>query len=55
MAASPQAPDGEHKFDESTVEVRVADGRLTLAPGPGADNAKICFIEVRSLGASTAE
>ncbi len=39
-------PDGEDNFDEYTVRVQVDDGRLTIAPGPNADNAKIAFTEI---------
>ncbi|MCP4536209.1 MAG: ABC transporter permease subunit [Chloroflexi bacterium] len=36
-----------HDFDEyRDIIVRVHDERLTVRPGPGADNAKICFIEI---------
>lgn len=38
-------PDGEDRFDEHEVTITVADGRLTIAPGPGALNAKLCCIE----------
>ena len=40
-------PDGEAgNFDELTATVTVADGRLTLTTAEGADNAKICFIDI---------
>ena len=40
-------PDGQDNFDEYTVkEVVVTDGRLTIRPGTGASNAKICFVDI---------
>ncbi|RMD82149.1 MAG: hypothetical protein D6820_04115, partial [Lentisphaerae bacterium] len=39
-------PDGADNFDAYTMSVNVADGRLTLKPGPGAMNPTICFIEI---------
>ncbi|MHC4500776.1 MAG: hypothetical protein ACYS21_16890 [Planctomycetota bacterium] len=42
-------PDGEDNFDEYTIDVEVNDGRLTIQPAAGADNCKICFIDI-SLG-----
>ena len=42
-------PDGGDLFDEYELRVKVDDGRLTIAPAPGSDNAKICFVELRSL------
>jgi hypothetical protein len=42
-------PDGEDKFDEYTVMVEVTDKRLTISPADGADNAKICFIEISEI------
>ncbi|HAT09221.1 MAG TPA: hypothetical protein DCS97_01180, partial [Planctomycetes bacterium] len=39
-------PDGQDNFDEYTVQVTVSDGRLNIAPGTGAINAKLSFIEV---------
>jgi HEAT repeat protein len=42
-------PDGEDHFDEYELRTTVSDGRLTVAPGPGAKNAKLCFVEIRSL------
>jgi len=42
-------PDGGDKFDEYEMRVKIDDGRLTIGPGPGASNAKICFVELRSL------
>ncbi|MGC9453683.1 MAG: fibronectin type III domain-containing protein, partial [Phycisphaerae bacterium] len=47
-------PDGEDNFDEYTVTVTVSDGRLTIEPGSGASNAKICFVEITEVGGSTA-
>jgi hypothetical protein len=38
--------DGEDYFDEYNVTVTVSDGFLTIQMGPGANNAKICFIEI---------
>ncbi len=42
-------PDGGDEFDEYELRAKIDDGRLTIAPGPGSKNAKICFIELRSL------
>jgi len=42
-------PDGGDAFDEYGLRVKIDDGRLTIAPGPGSKNAKICFVELRSL------
>jgi len=39
-------PDGEDYFDEYNIQVSVTDGRLTIEPATGADNPKICFIEI---------
>jgi hypothetical protein len=39
-------PDGEDMFDEYNVTVAVSDGRLTIQSAAGADNAKICFIDI---------
>ena len=39
-------PDGEDSFDEYEADVLVRDGRLTLQPGRGAENAKVAFIEI---------
>ena len=39
-------PDGEDSFDEYEADVLVSDGRLTLQPGQGAENAKVAFIEI---------
>lgn len=36
----------EGNFDEYHAVVEVKDNRLTLSPGDGADNAKICFVEI---------
>ena len=33
-------------FDEFTLTVTVADGRLTLQPAAGSSNSKICFIDI---------
>lgn len=45
-------PDGEDNFDEFTITgVTVSDGKLTIKPAAGADNAKICFVDID--GAST--
>jgi hypothetical protein len=35
-------------FDEFEVTVEVTDGRLTIQPAEGADNCKICFIDIES-------
>ncbi|MDQ4078246.1 MAG: hypothetical protein M3220_18620 [Chloroflexota bacterium] len=40
-------PDGDDHFDEyDDIPVSVTDGRLTIHPAPGADNAKIAFVEI---------
>jgi len=39
-------PDGQDYFDEYNIQVSVTDGRLTIEPATGADNPKICFIEI---------
>lgn len=40
-------PDGQTgNFDEFTLTVTVADGRLTLQPADGSSNSKICFIDI---------
>ncbi|MHC4395701.1 MAG: DNRLRE domain-containing protein [Planctomycetota bacterium] len=39
-------PDGEDSFDEYNIQVDVNDGRLTIDLATGADNPKICFIEI---------
>ena len=36
-------------FVEGTANITVADGRLTLSPGPAASNLKICFVEISPL------
>jgi len=42
-------PNGQTgNFDPFTVTVTVTDGRLTIRPGTGAANAKICFIDITS-------
>jgi hypothetical protein len=35
-------------FDEFNVTVEVSDGRLTIQPGAGEDNSKICFVDIES-------
>ncbi len=35
-----------NNFDEHHAVVEVKDNRLTISPGEGADNAKICFVEI---------
>ncbi len=42
-------PDGQDNFDEFTGTVTVTDGRLTLKPGPGSANSKICFIDITAV------
>ncbi len=42
-------PDGADHFDEYNVEVEVTDGRLTIRPAAGAQNAKLCFVEIAGL------
>ncbi len=42
-------PDGGDYFDEYYVEVEVADGHLTIRPAAGAQNAKLCFVEIAGL------
>ncbi len=39
-------PDGRDSFDEYAADVLIEDGRLTLSPGTGAENAKVCFIDI---------
>ncbi|NLZ04368.1 MAG: hypothetical protein GXY19_04290 [Phycisphaerae bacterium] len=39
-------PDGPGNFDEYSGRVTVTDGRLTIKPAAGANNAKICFIDI---------
>ena len=45
-------PDGQagtgFDFDEFNVTVEVSDGRLTIQPGTGAQNCKICFVDIES-------
>jgi phosphodiesterase/alkaline phosphatase D-like protein len=44
-------PDGEDNFDEYTLTgVSVSDGKLTISGGSGANNPKICFIEITEEG-----
>lgn len=38
-------PDADH-LDTPGATVEVTDGRLTIRPGPGAENAKICFVDI---------
>jgi hypothetical protein len=45
-------PDGQDNFDEYTVTVTVNDGRLTIKPASGAQNAKIAFIHIMQAGTS---
>jgi len=40
--------DGRTNFDEYNLTVTVADGRLTIKPGPGAVNTKIAFVDISS-------
>ena len=40
------ATPGTSEFDEFTVQRTVTDGRLTIRPGTGASNSKICFIDI---------
>jgi len=42
-------PDAASLWFDATVEVTVADGRLTLANNTGATNNKLCFVEVTSV------
>ena len=35
-------------FDEYRVTVQLSDGRLTIKPGPGANNSKVCFVDMES-------
>jgi len=46
------APQGYEKgdFDGHAVQVTITDGRLTIQPGSGAVNAKICFVEIGAQG-----
>ncbi len=50
-------PDGEDNFDEYLVVVKVTDNRLTISPGAGAVNAKICFVDIKptTVGNETAK
>ncbi|UCG56428.1 MAG: hypothetical protein JSU70_16390 [Phycisphaerales bacterium] len=41
-------PDGEDNFDEYNVTIELTDGRLTIMPAAGADNCKICFVDMTS-------
>ncbi len=43
------APTVNAPWPQGAIEVEVTDGRLTIAPGPNAVNAKVAFIEVRSV------
>jgi hypothetical protein len=43
------APTSDQRWIEGVATVGVADGRLTLTNGPGADLNKICFIEITDL------
>ncbi len=38
--------DGESNFDIFNERVTVADGKLTIKPGTGASNAKVCYIDI---------
>jgi len=43
--------DGEDNFDEYIIKtVPVSDGKLTIKPATGADNAKICFVDISLAG-----
>jgi len=48
----PSAPQGYEKgdFDGYAVQVTITDGRLTVQPGSGAVNAKICYVEIGAKG-----
>jgi len=48
-------PDGQDHFDEFNIQVSVNDGRLTIEPATGADNPKICFIEITSVAGPVTE
>ncbi len=39
-------PDGEDNFDVYNLTVTVSDGKLTIAPGSGSQNAKICYVDI---------
>ncbi len=43
-------PDGQDNFDTYNLTVTVNDGRLTIAPGNGSQNAKICYIDISFAG-----
>jgi len=45
-------PDGQDNFDQHDVVVEVSDGRLTILPGNGASNAKLCFILITSVSSN---
>ncbi|MHC4242827.1 MAG: PA14 domain-containing protein, partial [Planctomycetota bacterium] len=45
---NPPPPEPAFDFDEFNVTVEVTDGRLTIQPGAGADNCKICFVDIES-------
>lgn len=42
-------PDGYDHVDEYTTTVEVSDGRLTIKPGPGSQNAKISFVDITQI------
>lgn len=42
-------PDGMDHWDELETEVLVQDGRLTIRPGAGAVNAKLCSLEIMRI------
>ncbi len=42
-------PDGLDKYDEYTVTVTVADGRLTIRPAPGGIKCKLLFLHITQL------
>ena len=49
ILTDPDGPVGNgFDFDEFTVTVEVTDGRLTITTSEGADNAKICFLDIES-------
>jgi hypothetical protein len=37
------------RWSDGTANIEVIDGRVTVAPAPGAQNAKICFIELMPI------
>ncbi len=43
-------PDGQDNFDVYNVTVTVNDGRLTIKPASGANNPKICYIDINTSG-----